>query len=59
MNSTVPALVYLAARTRRTAASHIAVRVSGSSRGAGLSSTSFWCRRCIVQSRSQRWTTLP
>ena len=29
MNSTVPALVYLAARTRRTAASHMAARVCG------------------------------
>ena len=37
----------------------MAARVVGSSCGAGLSSISFWCRRCIVQSRSQRWTTLP
>ena len=27
--------------------------------GAGDSSTSFWCRRWELQSRSYRWTTLP
>ncbi len=37
----------------------IAFRVAGASCGAGLSSMSFWWRRCMVQSRSQRWTTLP
>ena len=27
--------------------------------GAGASSSTFWCRRCTEQSRSNRWTALP
>ena len=41
------------------AASPIALRTSGVSAGDGASSSSFWLRRWIEQSRSPRWMTLP
>ncbi len=34
-------------------------RIAGSRFGAGAISTTFWCRRCTEQSRSNRWMTLP
>ena len=45
--------------TNRTAASQSFSLTSWRSTGDGDSSTSFWWRRCIEQSRSQRWTALP
>src|SRR6266498_1606492 len=47
------------ARAASTAMSPIRRRRSSSTTGDGVSSTSFWCRRWIVQSRSPRWITLP
>ena len=38
---------------------HLVADLRSAGSGAGDSSTSFWCRRCSEQSRSQRWTTLP
>ena len=43
----------------RTAASPMRARSSTVSAGLGLSSMSFWWRRCTEQSRSPRCTTLP
>ena len=37
----------------------MAVRTSAGKAGAGLSSTSFWCRRWAEQSRSPIHTALP
>ena len=42
-----------------TAASPIAVRTSSGKFGAGLSSISFWWRRCDEQSRSPSQIVLP
>ena len=43
-----------------TAAAPIFVaQLRRSTAGEGLSSISFWCRRCTEQSRSPRWITLP
>ena len=39
----------------RTASAHIRSRIAGSRFGAGAISTTFWCRRCTEQSRSNRW----
>ena len=41
------------------AAAQIASRVASSMPGAGASSMTFWWRRWRLQSRSNRWTTLP
>ena len=35
------------------------LRISSVMVGAGASSSTFWCRRWVEQSRSKRWTTLP
>mmetsp|Transcript_19647 Transcript_19647/g.57321 ORF Transcript_19647/g.57321 Transcript_19647/m.57321 type:complete len:209 (+) Transcript_19647:1629-2255(+) len=58
-NSTVPAPMYPTALAAFTAASPMEFRISGSRRGAGDSSRTFWWRRCTEQSRSKRWTALP
>ena len=42
-----------------TASAQIFARNSGDRFGAGASSMTFWCRRCTLQSRSNRWMTLP
>ena len=52
--STVPALLYLTALASATACSPIAWRVFASRNGLGASSITFWCRRWIEQSRSNK-----
>jgi hypothetical protein len=54
MNSTVPALVVAHRLGQREACSPIALRVSGSRKGDGASSMTFWLRRWIEHSRSPR-----
>ena len=46
-------------RGARRPPSPICARRPASMRRAGVSSITFWCRRCTEQSRSNRWTTLP
>ena len=58
-NSAVAALCSFAARAARMARSCSSARSSGVSPGAGDSSTSFWCRRWIEQSRSPSATIVP
>ncbi len=58
-NSTVPALRYPAAVATRTAASLIACSAAGSSTVDADSSSTFWCRRCSVQSRTPTAHTVP
>ena len=41
------------------AAAVIAVRCSSLMVGAGASSSTFWCRRWVEQSRSKKWRTAP
>ncbi len=55
----MPALTYPTARASATAASVTSLRVSGVIVGAGASSSTFWWRRWVEQSRSKRWTVLP
>ena len=57
--SRVPAEVYPTACAARTDASPIRRRRSSDTTGLGVSSTSFWCRRCTEQSRSPSQTQLP
>ena len=58
-NSTVPALSYWTALASATAWSPMALRVFSSRSGLGASSMTFWLRRWIEHSRSNRWTTFP
>ena len=57
--STVPADRYPTARAASVPIDPIRSRSASSTAGAGLSSISFWCRRCTEQSRSPRWMTFP
>ena len=46
-------------RMSAVAASAICARTRASRTGDGASSTSFWCRRWMLQSRSHKWIALP
>eukprot|EP00962_Isochrysis_galbana_P003608 scaffold1027_cov116-Isochrysis_galbana.AAC.1 len=59
MNSTVPAPTYPTALAARTAAAPSSSLSACPTPGAGASSSTFWCRRCTEQSRSNRWTAPP
>jgi hypothetical protein len=50
----VPRLLYPMRSIARTLTSPIRRRSSGETAGEGLSSISFWCRRCTEHSRSPR-----
>ena len=52
-------LLFRPSHAARTATSPIRARSSSLTTGDGDSSTSFWCRRWTLHSRSPRWTTLP
>ena len=58
-NSAVPAFVYPPARATFTANPQSSFLRVSSSAGEGVSSTSFWCRRWMEQSRSPRAITFP
>ena len=55
----MPALVYPTSRASATALSVTRRRTASLIVGAGASSSTFWCRRWVEQSRSWRCTTLP
>ena len=57
--STVPAPVYDTAFAASTAIAPMRARSSGETAGDGVSSTIFWWRRWMLQSRSPRWMTFP
>src|SRR5436189_258655 len=59
MNSTVPRFRYPAASAIRTAARPISPRSSSVKAIDGVSSMSFWNRRCTLHSRSNKWTVRP